>query len=284
MNKKLNKFTLFMVLISSTVFLLSFIALIFGDKLDQTFNVIGIRIATLIVAFASFVSTSTFSYLVYNHDKTASRINDDANRRAESFRIMQFTSDNYSIVEFKDSMKIYQESDRYTSKYLKKGDCRYHMVLKGIDINHVIENQKNYVFLTLKIPFVLIEGKMISRLIFDKIRFDRGKENYYFMAINADNLAFVLYDETTKKSNAIINLIIKDDSDFFDASKINEFSKIKLHIRITSLLNVELGGIMELYFSNPTELSLGNISDYIINSSNFELVDSPKVIERKENQ
>jgi hypothetical protein len=272
-----------MIYVSLFVFSVATLALFLGDFLAATFDVIGIRIATLFVAFASFCSTSTFSFLVYLHNRTVSEINDDANRRAELFRELQFTSSNYSIIEFKDSMSLYSESHRYIGKYIRKENLRYHMVLSDIVVDELIANPTDYVFLTLKVPFVIVEGKTIAKVAFDKMRFDRADKSYYFTSPeeSGETDAFVLYNENTKKNNAIINLVLDKNSDFFDKDKVNLFSKIKMFISITSLLGVEVGGITELYFTNPEMRELDGANIYQINSSNFKLLVGPKIVEKK---
>ncbi|MCK7479111.1 MAG: hypothetical protein M0C28_18400 [Candidatus Moduliflexus flocculans] len=111
MNQKKLSLPTIIVIVSAIVFVLSIVSLAFGDFLADTFDVIGIRIAMLVVAFASFCSSSLFSMMIYQHNRTVSRINDDTNRRAELFREQTFASSNYSIIEFIDRMLIYDESD-----------------------------------------------------------------------------------------------------------------------------------------------------------------------------
>ena len=100
------------------VFSLSLVMLYAGDQLDQLFNVIGIRVVALFLAFASFLSSMLFSLLILLHNKTTVKINDDTNKRAELFRELQFASANYSIIDFIDRMLLYKESDRYIDKMI----------------------------------------------------------------------------------------------------------------------------------------------------------------------
>src|SRR5690554_7069051 len=104
------------VVFSVLVLILSVLALIFDDFLASTIDVIGIRIAAIIIAFASFGSSTLFSLLILHHNTTVSQINDDLNKRAELFRELQFTSSNYSIIEFMDRMLIYNRSEEHTSE------------------------------------------------------------------------------------------------------------------------------------------------------------------------
>lgn len=112
MNKEKNTIITVMAIASVTVFLIALLMLIFGDELDVMFNVIGIRVATVFVAFAAFLSSTLFSLLILLHNRTVVRMNDDTNRRAELFRELQFASSNYSIIEFMDRMLLYGESER----------------------------------------------------------------------------------------------------------------------------------------------------------------------------
>ena len=127
MKKERNIIIIVIGIAGSTVFVLSLFMLLFGDELDSMFNVIGIRVATVFVAFASFLSSMLFSLLILLHNRTVVKINDDTNRRAEMFRELQFASSNYSIIEFMDRMLIYGESTRYIQRAIerKKHDVSY---------------------------------------------------------------------------------------------------------------------------------------------------------------
>lgn len=261
------------------VFFLALWMLIIGDFLDQTFNVIGIRIATLFVAFSSFLSSMLFSLLIFMHNKTVVKYNDDTNRRAELFREQTFASSNYSIIEFMDRMLIYEESQRYIDRVITSKNMIFHMIASGIDENDVYLNRDSYHFISVKIPFRVIEGKIISSITFDKLRFERSGINYEFISpfSQEESRAFLLYNEQTKRNNVIINLIDYKDSVFYNPALINEFTKIKIYINITSLLGVEVEGNSELYFTNPQQIEGDGSNTYKINSSNFTLTDMPKI-------
>ena len=257
--------------------------LIIGDYLEQTFNVIGIRIATLFVAFASFLSSMLFSLLILLHNKTVVQFNDDTNRRAELFREQQFASSNYSIIEFMDRMLIYEESPRYVDRMISRKNMIFHMIKSDIKSEDIYANPSNYRFISLKIPFRVIEGKIVSSITFDKLRFERNGINYEFITPPSEHesRAFLLYNEHTKRNNVIINLIYAIDNDFYKPSVINEFTKIKLYINITSLLGVLFKGNIELYFTNPEQLEGDGTNTYRINSANFTLTEMPRVIKIK---
>src|SRR5690554_610883 len=101
---------------SVVILILSILALVFDEYLAATIDVIGICIAAIIIAFASFGSSTLFSLLILHHNTTVSQINDDLNKRAELFRELQFTSSKYSIIEFMDRMLIYNRSEEHTSE------------------------------------------------------------------------------------------------------------------------------------------------------------------------
>ncbi len=281
---KMKKRILFiMVIVGVSVFTAAFIMLLFGDYLDERFNVIGIRVATLFIAFTSFISSTAFSFLVYFHNRTVSRINDDANRRAELFRELQFASSNYSIIEFMDRMKITQESTRYIEKFILNGNTSFHMLESNISEEDVIANHINYSFISVRIPFKVVEGKMVSHITLDSLTFERNEKKYTFITPKSqeESRVFILYNEMTKRNNVIINLVFSKESDFFHMDTINYFSKIKIRLNITSLLGVRVKGISELYFTNPEQIEGEYANTYKITSSNFTLSEMPKVIQEE---
>jgi len=279
MNSSKNQIITIMAIASTIVFVLAFVMLVFGDELDQMFNVIGIRVATLFVAFASFFSSFLFSLLILLHNKTVVKMNDDTNRRAELFRELQFASSNYSIIEFMDRMLIYAESQRYVDRMLERKSMIFHMIEDHTDEQDVFDHPENYRFVSLKIPFRVIEGRTVSSITFDKLRFERNGVNYEFLTPKSEHesRAFLLYNEQTKRNNVIINLVIKNDSIFYNPNLVNVFSKIKIYINITSLLGVKVKGNSELYFTNPEQIEGDGTNTYRINSANFTLTDMPKI-------
>lgn len=261
------------------IFLAALISLIYGRELAAAFDVIGIRIATLIVAFASFISSSFFSLLIFTHNRTVSRINDDANKRGEMFRELQFASSNYSIIEFMDRMLLYEESTRYIDKVTNKHNFAFHMIERSIQPEDVMNNPQNYRFTSLKIPFRVLEGKTISQIASESIVFERSDKTFLFTPIAKDpnTPMFLLYNERTKRNNVIVNLITMKTDNFFISSQINTFTKIKISIRITSLLGVTVKGNSELYFTNPEQLEGDGTNTYKINTSNFTLTELPRI-------
>lgn len=277
---KKNKILTTLLLVSATVFILSIVALFLGEQLAARFDVIGIRIATLLVAFASFGSTSIFSFLVYNHNRTVSKINEDMNQRAELFRDLQFASTNYSIIEFMDRMLMYEESTRYIENYIFKKQMKFHMIEQSLDEEDIFNHPEGYQFVSIKIPFKVVEGKMVASITFDRLRFHRQEQTFVFVSppSQEESKTYILYNELTKRKNVIINLIVKKDSDFFIPTIINEFSKVDIKIRIISLLGVELKGNSELYFTNPEQIEGNRTNTYGISSSNFSVSTRPKIL------
>lgn len=277
MKKRQNVIYIVVIAISMIVLTLSLFALVFDEVLASHIDVIGIRIAAIIIAFGSFASSTLFSLLILRHNVTVSQANDDLNRRAQLFRDLQFTSSNYSIIEFMDRMLIYNESQRYVERYIQKKDYVFHMFERDVDIDHVSENISDYEFFSFKIPYKVVEGKLISKITFTQIYFERDNTRFFFVPPkNFDySRAFLLYNEQTKRNNVIINLIIKKGSSFFIPEEINIFSKIKMDITIVSLLGVGIHGMSELYFTNPVKIEGDLTNTYKINSSNFILKGMP---------
>ncbi|AUD63023.1 hypothetical protein BK010_05245 [Tenericutes bacterium MO-XQ] len=279
--KKEQKIILIVIGISGTiVLLLTLIMLFLGDELEVLFNVIGIRVAAIFIAFATFLSSMLFSLLILMHNKTTVKINDDTNKRAELFRELQFASSNYSVIDFIDRMLIYPESDRYIEKFLKQKSPMFHMLENGLDKKDIFEHPENYQFLTIRIPFRVIEGKIVSTITFDKLRFERDGVDYEFYPPDhgTESRAFLLYNERTKRNNTIINLIMSKDSSFYHFDEVNQFTKIKIYVNITSLLGVKVKGNSELYFTNPEQIEGDNSNTYAIHSSNFLITEQPKII------
>ena len=68
------------------------------------------------------------------------------------------------------------------------------------------------------------------------------------------------------------------DSAFYHFDQINQFTKIKIYINITSLLGVKVKGNSELYFTNPEQIEGDNSNTYAIHSSNFLITEQPKIV------
>lgn len=275
MFKQKISFFKIIILISTFVFIVALVSLIFSRRLAEMFDVIGIRIATLFVAFAAFCSTTTFSFLVYNHNRLVSKINDDTNRRAEAFRELQFASSNYSIIEFMDRMLVHDESSRYIERYIQNKRMTFHMILEGLNEETIFANPSDYHFISIRIPFRVVEGKIVSKVSFEKLRIERENNNFLFVTPSSQDVSrtFILYNEQTKRNNVIMNLVIPKDSSFFNTNKI---TKLVINIGVTSLLGVIIKGTSEISFSLE-QVEGKDIYAYKINSSNFHLSEMPKI-------
>lgn len=278
--KKETKIIFYLIIITGLiVFIISLMMLYAGDTLDALFNVIGIRVVALFLSFASFLSSMLFSLLILMHNKTVVKINDDTNRRAELFRELSFASSNYSIIDFVDRMLLYNESNRYIERLLSSKTTQFHMLEEGIDSKDVFINPQKYDFISMKIPFKVIEGKLVSSITFDKLCFERdGSDFRFFPEVKTDEArAFILYNERTKRNNVIINLVTLKESKFYQPDEINRYSKIKIYINIYSLLGVKVKGNSELYFTNPEQIEGDHTNTYSINSSNFLITEGPMI-------
>lgn len=271
MKKDKGFITLLITLI--VVFILSIISLIFAEQLEAAIAVVGIRIAVLIVSFAAFGASAIFSMMVYKHNITASKINDDSNKRSEMFRELQFASSNYSIIEFNDRMLIYQESDWYIPKFYSKDIPSFHLVEKGLNPDEEL------CFYTIRIPYRLVEGKTAGKIELSNIRFERNQEIFNFIPMEHENLtrAYLLFNDHTKRNNMIVNIVFNKSSNFFK-DELNLFSKIKIKLTVSSVLGVSIDGMSELYFTNPTQTEGEGLHTYKINSSNF-IVTSPPYLD-----
>lgn len=278
MFKDKQKIIIVIAVVFFSVFIVSLILLIVGSAFSDTFDLLGIRLATLFVSFASFCSTSLFSFLIFNHNYTVKKTNDDANLRAELFREFQFSSNNYSIVDFINNMTIYKESERYINRFVCKNDLKFHMLESGLMDKNVCAEPNNYYYLSLRFPYHVVEGKMVANINFRKLVFERDDREYLFLPPdNSVSSAFLLYNEADKSNEAIINLILDKNSDFFRIGHVNVFSKIKISINTISLLGVEVKGTVELYFTNPEKKEKDGTNVYKINSSNFVIKELPKI-------
>lgn len=246
------------------VFILSLLSLIFATWLEDNVAVVGIRIAVLIVTFAAFGASAIFSMMVYQHNLTVSRINDDNNKRSELFRELQFVSSNYSIIEFNDRMLIYHESSWYTPKYYNKDVPSFHLVDKELDPDAELA------FYTVRIPFKLVEGKTTGRIELTRLKFEKGKEAFNFIPMEHEKTTktYILFNEQTRRDNMIINIVFNKSSNFFN-EELNKFTKIKISLTVSSVLGVSINGNSELFFTNPTQTEGQGLHTYKINTSNF---------------
>ena len=252
-------------------------------------------IISIVVSFSSFLATSFFSISIYNHNASIREQNyeirrqtQSVNHRAELFRNLQFIASNYTIIDFHDSMALYEEYPQYTKKLKDEKNFQFYMSEKGVLEDDVLKNFGDYWFLTVRVPIKIIEGKTIGRICFTRIKFVKADETYRFYPIlgGHDNpggaTSLILYNEKDGRQEVVINLITKKDSGFYSPERVDNFLKIKVHTHMESLLGVVVSGAIELYFTNPEKIEKGGISKYKINSSQFELDGKPKLNVPKE--
>jgi hypothetical protein len=265
-----------------SVFFIIIIIFLFHDLLENwqegTSGTIAARIATIFVAFCAFVSQTLFNFLIFQQNRSVTLANQDANKRADMFRDVQFISSNYSIIEFMDRMLIKAESPLYVEKYIgaKKGD--FHMILNSINSSDLFGNEELYQFVSIRIPFYVVEGKTISLLRVSKITFQRDQKRFIFRTIKGSYTeGFLIYNELTKRRNLIMNLIVLKDSDFFKLSEVSSFSRIKIELTTISILGVSVPGTIELYFKNPEQIEMDSANSYKIISSSFVMQGLPSI-------
>jgi hypothetical protein len=272
----------FIVVISSIVgFLLLLVVLLisFNDIIDALFyQTYTARLIPAVVTLFSFLSQSFFNVLIIMQNKTVAQANRDANQRADAFRDQQFVSDNYSIIEFMDRMLMTEERKLYVEKYIgaRRGD--FHMILNTFNSNELFGGEDKFSFITIRIPFKVVEGKRISKITISKISFHRNQNRYLFRSIKgAATSGFLIFNGISNRQNLVMNLVVPSSSDFFNFGEVSPFSRIKLELTITSVLGVSLPGSVELYFENPDQVGADSSNSYKITSSIFLLNGSPTI-------
>lgn len=236
------------------------------------------RIISLIIAFATFVMTTLFSFLILSHNMATRQANADSNKSAEEFRELQYVSSNYSVIEFFGDMLMYEQYGNYTEALEKSKDFSFFLRQDDIDLNDVVENFKDYSFLSVKIPFRVVEGKSVAGVRVTRFRFARDENKYIFVPCGTDTNTLVLHDDAAKSSVMLAGMIIKKGGDFLLRDGVAPFAKIKLHLSMRSLLGVEVSGWTELYFTNPRKLDKDGANLYKINSSQFKISGLPILV------
>lgn len=236
------------------------------------------RIISLIIAFATFVMTTLFSFLILSHNITTRKANADSAKSAEEFRVLQFVSSNYSVVEFFGEMLLYEQYSTYTKELERTKDFAFFLRQEDIDLADVAENFDDYAFLSVRLPFRVVEGKSIAGLRVTRFRFAREANKYVFVPCSCDMNTLILYDDAIKSSIMLAGLIIKKGGDFLMSDKVTPFGKIKLNLSMRSLLGVEVSGWTELYFTNPRKLAKDGANTYEITSTQFKISGLPILV------
>jgi hypothetical protein len=246
-----------------------------------TADIIGI-----VLSFASFITTSLFSITILNHNAVlremnieTRRISDQTREADERHKILLFNSANLSVIDFVDHMLISKEREAYVKQLQQSKDFSTYLREDNVDINDVIENPKNYAFRTIKLPMTVSAGKPISKIHFTRIKFVREESVHYFVPATEYNDALIIYNESDKRQEAIVNMVLKRTSTFYAPETVLPCQKIKIDLDMQSLLGVIVKGRVELYFTNPKKLEGDGSNKYTINSSQFEINGLPELVD-----
>ena len=259
-----------------------------GDRIQST----TFPLLSTITAFAAFITQSIFSFAIIRYNAINRNLNeemkktgDDINARSEAFREMQFIAANYTVIDFVDSMLIYEESERYIKKLLRARDFSFYLKEDGIDETDIFENFNDYAFVSVRIPIKLIEGKTIGAIRFSRFKFTTEEMGHIFVpCANCDAAdCLILHNEITGMDEAVVNLIAKASSDFFIPGAVLPFLSMKIDSVMQSLLGVEIKGKTQLYFTNPEKLEKSGANKYKINSSHFVIIGKPALLENTDN-
>jgi len=258
-----------------------FISLVFFFVPESAIGMPGFRMIGLILSFATFVMTTLFSFLILSHNITVRKTSAENNKSAEEFRELQFVSGNYSVVEFFGDMLLYEQYSTYTKTLEKTKDFAFFLRQDDIDLKDVAENFKDYTFLSVRIPFRVVEGKSVAGLRVTRFSFTREANKYRFVPCGQELNTLILYDDDTRSSTMLAGLIIKKSGEFFVCDKVTPFGKIKLNLSMRSLLGVEVNGWTELYFTNPRKLEKDGANMYKITSSQFKISGLPTLVKEE---
>ena len=247
---------------------------------SATFPLVG-----AVTAFAAFAVQALFSFTIIKYNAVNREFNEElklqntaADARAEQLSTLQFISANYTVVDFVDYMLIYAEPERYVNIVKKAKDFSLYMREYNIDESDVTENFSDYKFVTVKIPIAIIEGKSINKIRFSRFKFTKEDGDHRFVPCGTFTDSLILYSETDKRQEIVVNLVMRKSSEFFKAGAVIPFLKIKIGLSMCSLLGVEVKGNIELYFTNPEKLEASGANKYRIISSHFEVSGFPRLL------
>lgn len=238
------------------------------------------------LAFATFVVTSFFSYVLIKHtdiiNEQNRKNNDSVNARSESFRTLQFVASNYAAVDFVDYMLIYEVYGRYINELKKTLNFQFYMREEGVSLDDIANNFHDFVFVAVRIPIQPLSSEnKISSIKFSDFHFHKEDTQHYFVPCSehARN-ALILFNKEEKRQEVAINLVVRKSSEFWLHDAVNPFLKITFNHTMFSLLGVSVSGWTELYFVNPQKVEKSGANKYTINSSQFEISGLPKLSER----
>lgn len=238
------------------------------------------QILSNILALASFIMTSFFSYLLVKHTDNVNnqnrKNNDEINARSESFRTLQFIASNYAVVDFVDRMLIYEVYKNYTKELKKTKNFKFYMREEHIALEDITKNFDNYVFLTVRIPIQAFSGGgSVASITFSNFHFHKEDVKHKFVPCSDERNSLVLYNKEEQRSEVVVNLVA--EKQFWSSDTVNPFDKIQFNHTMNSLLGVQTSGWTEIYFVNPQKLEKDGANKYTINSSQFEISGLPKL-------
>lgn len=243
---------------------------------------------TVIITFSSFVSASFFTFAVFNHNASVReqseeirRQTDAVNERNDLFRNLQFIASNYTIIDFVDHMYLYSEFDRYIQKAKDAKAFQFYLMENDVVKERVLKNFDDYLFLTVRIPIKIVEGRAVGKISLSKIKFEKENSTHIFVPTDGtETNVLILYNETDHRQEIVVNLIMKKTSLFYKVGEVNSFLNIKINLEMESLLGVIIAGAIELYFTNPEKIEKSGANRYKINSSQFEIIGKPRLIDQ----
>jgi hypothetical protein len=273
-----------LALIWGAVLLILAGAFITGQLLEEFAHPNTFPLVAAITAFAAFVVQSLFSFSVLSHNAVLREMSEEtrknsaeANARAEAFRSLQFVSSNYTVVDFVDFMSVYEEYERYREILRARKDFTFYMKEENIEIKDVVENFGNYKFITIRLPIMIVEGKAVGKIKFSKMKFVKERGTHQFFSCMKNNNSLIILNEGDRRSEVIVNLVMKKDSEFHIEDGVTPLLKVKMWLTVQSLLGVVVEGWIELFFSK-SELIENGVSKYKISSSHFEIAGLPTLL------
>jgi len=268
-----------MVAIWAVVLVICIVIFFVSDSTDD--NILGMpsfRMLPLIIAFATFVMTTLFSFLILSHNINMRDMSIENNKSADEFRELQFVSTNYSVIDFFGDMTMYEQYGTYTETLKDTKNFAFYLRHDNVDMKDVMENFDDYAFVSVKLPFRVIEGKKLAGVRITRFRFSREGTQYRFVPCAPGLNTLILHDEAGQNNFVLVNLIINKSGDFYTRDAVTPFGKIKLNLSMTSLLGVEVAGWTELYFTNPRKLEKDGANMYKITSSQFKISGLPTLV------
>ncbi|MCL2586953.1 MAG: hypothetical protein FWE31_01800 [Firmicutes bacterium] len=265
----------FMILVVATVLVLFTVsAFIPGLEMIETPTA---RLLGNIIALGAMIQSAIFSLLLIRQSEVNRKNSEVTNARSETFRNFQFIAANRATIEFVDHMSLNRASIRYVNRLKKDLDFRFFLLHNGSVLDDVKENFQNYSFLTVKIPFKIVVGDEIGAVKFINLMLDREDETHKFVPCSEDYQGLIIWNETKKRQELSVNLILPKGSGFYNEETVTPFSRIKIFMSMHSTLGVVVKGWTDLYFTNPQRRDSDGANKYLISSSRFRISGLPEL-------